>query len=517
MKKRAALKAKQREQAEAAQPVEDPVPPKPEFIGIENFDRKSRNVRFTEAATLEALKRLGYVQSEFNFKARRDFAKHTDDEKVIDLIAARFERKRNEMIEKVVQMRKRVLEEKEKEKPMPPILRREKMRIENEKLWITQIEKETQATLKKLALAKFRTIAKREMDAAKSARTIQRFKEIDEAHGKTMRIAKERSSMPMQSRKPPETERPIDYIDEALAAHLKRAEEHLESVRSKWKATAAARQRQIANARERSTKLDEEKQAKLAKSREAEEERFATWTEKHIKHMQQIADDARTRSCTDALEKRAEREKEAKEKALKELTEREQRHTTQIETCERTLRQKLADRAKQIKERAATARTNKEAIDAKTLEQRRKQLEDDANAYLERQTRLQRKEALHQMNRKCELDERVENAKHILASAHYLAEMKAKELQEDMSAAEGIAKEGAALATQKTGAKLRFKHAKKRLNRELNAMESLNDTEHVQRIQAILNLSDDDMSKLLALAREPTGVVRPQRPNNAHY
>lgn len=515
MRKRATtLKAQKSSQEETVPPPEIAQPTCPEFVGIENFDRNSRNVRFTEAATLEALRRLGYIQSEFNFKSRRDFAKQTDDEKVIDLISARFERKRNEMIEKVIQMRKRVLEEKEKEKPMPPILRREKMRIENEKLWITQIEKATEATLKKLALAKFRAVAKHEANVAKTARTIQRFKEIDESHDRMMKIAKEKSSVPMKSRKVPEQERPIDYVDEGLAAHLQRAAEYLESVRAKWKATGAARTKQILSARERCTKMDEDKKEKLNKAREAEAARFASWTEKHTEHMKQIAEDARARVNTDALEKRTEREKETQEKAQRDFEEKQQRHVSQAEACQRALHQKLAEKANQIKQRAEMARTTKEAIEAENHERHRKQVENDMNSYIERQIKLQQKAALEFMTRKCERDERIENAKHILAAANYLAKLKANELQPDMSAADSLATEGAKVRTQKTGAKIRFKQAKKRLARELNAMESLSDAEQLRRIQVILNVTDDEMAKLIEMAREPTGHHGGKRPHS---
>ena len=81
--------------------------------------------------------------------------------------------------------------------------------------------------LKKLALAKFRAVAKHEANVAKTARTIQRFKEIDETHDRMMKIAKEKSSVPMKSRKVPEQERPIDYVDEGLAEMGRRVDQVL--------------------------------------------------------------------------------------------------------------------------------------------------------------------------------------------------------------------------------------------------------------------------------------------------
>lgn len=171
------------------------VPSVPDYISIENFNQKARHVKFTEPATLEALKRLGYIQSEFSYKSRNEFKRRTDDEKILDIISASYEKRRQEMIAKVIAMRQRVIDEDTTHTiRIPGILRREKLRIEQGRNTVAHIEQDTDTRLQKIAFAKLHVLAMKQATEIKTARNQERFTRQHELNQTNMKKKHEAGS-----------------------------------------------------------------------------------------------------------------------------------------------------------------------------------------------------------------------------------------------------------------------------------------------------------------------------------
>jgi hypothetical protein len=487
-------------------------PPERVLIGIENFDQKSRHVHFTEPATVEALKRLGYVHSEFNYQSLKDFQARSTDPNVIKLLSDRYADKRKSMIDKVKKMRTQILAERDVVKPLPVVLRREQMRIEQTKQTIQQMEHEGESTLKKLTVARLRTIAEHGEKVAKSARTAQRHKLLDELHAEAMQEAKNRKPYP----KPAERVVKMLTLEEfqgSMDEHLRRAEEYMRGVREKWERAGALRRQMTASAHARSREQWEEAHARKMRALEQEQQRFAEWKRQHEEAMGQAMEQARARIAGDrnATGTRAERELERRKRILAEMEEKQQKFVRQCERYERELRERWAHKIEVISSRATQARVSREALYQENWEKKKQFVEGNQRAFLERQQALQDSENLQLRTREADRNDRAENARHCLSAAEHMAKLKSRQMKDDMSSAAKLAEEGQRVTGEKTGARLRLAQAKKRLEKELRELRGLDDQAGIARIQKILKVSEAQMAQFLDMAKARTGEVPVQR------
>jgi hypothetical protein len=145
------------------------------------------------------------------------------------------------------------------------------------------------------------------------------------------------------------------------------------------------------------------------------------------------------------------------------------------------------------------------------MEKKMKFVEENQRAFLERQQALQHSENLELRTREADRNDRAENARHLLAAADHMAKLKSSQTRDDMSNAARLAEEGQRVTGEKTGARLRLAQARKRLERELRELQSLDDQAGIARIRKILKVNDTQMAQLVDTAKAPTGGVPAQR------
>lgn len=88
------------------------------FISIVNCDRNSRDLHFSEPATLEALKRCGINSNELNFRPKSSFKKPGADQNVTKLLFEKNEEKRKKLFQQVEDKRTEIVKQEQQSEPV---------------------------------------------------------------------------------------------------------------------------------------------------------------------------------------------------------------------------------------------------------------------------------------------------------------------------------------------------------------------------------------------------------------
>jgi hypothetical protein len=482
------------------------------FISIDNFDRMSKSVYFTEPATVEAIRRLGFSPTEFSYRSEKDFAAEAPDPKVAQLLQSRWEARRTFLIEKVGTMRASILREPDDPRPLPVVLRKEQMMIEQTKQTIRQMEMESNVALKKIAMARMHDIARHAEKVARSARVSAHIQALAEAHAELLQKAKQRKPFPKPAERVFDT-LTIEEFRASMAAHLARAEGHLRSVREKWARAGLKIKRETALARERNRNFSEEQLGARMRTIERHQQRFAEWKHQHEEYMTGVIEGARARINVerDALGARDAKDQERRKMILAELEERQKKFAEQCAKYEKEMRDRWQQKGREIKRNGAHARTAREALYQEDWARRKAWVDKKRDGFLEREAALKEAEVIDLTTRQIDRDERASNARHFLASADYAAKRRGKQMKDDLSAAPQLAQEREEVVKQRGGARIRLTQARKRLERELKGIQALDDQEALKGVKRVLGIDDAQITELVESARKPTGAVEPQR------
>jgi hypothetical protein len=192
------------------------------------------------------------------------------------------------------------------------------------------------------------------------------------------------------------------------------------------------------------------------------------------------------------------------------MEESQRKFVLQCERYETDLKKRWSEKVRVIRAKGVVAKEVKEALYKETLEKNKQAVEKERAAFEERYQALLQSEVLDREGRRVERDERAQNAKHLLASAEYAGKLKAKQMKEDMSAATKLEEEVEKVKEMKTGARIRFSQARKRLENEFNEIENL-DPAQLAGVKKVLQLNDVQFAELMAMARMTAGEVPPQK------
>ena len=161
-------------------------------VSILNFDKRAPEVVFTEPATIEALKRLGYSQNEFNFKPISCFyANSTVDNRSTAVVYQRYLSRRESMIDRVISMRKYLIDSEKQEMKISNNVRKAQMDYERSVQTLRNVQDKDRSTLKKLALAKLREMNIVKDDTISFQKNTVKFHDIDTYNNERQRFVDE--------------------------------------------------------------------------------------------------------------------------------------------------------------------------------------------------------------------------------------------------------------------------------------------------------------------------------------
>lgn len=478
-----------------------------DYISIENFDRQSTRVHFTDPSTVEALRRLGLKSSDFNFKPLKVFKKPGLDHSLIQLLYEKNEQEREKMIKEVVKMRNKVIQEQDLPHPIPALVRREQLFIQDQKLHIQKIEKDGQCTLRRLALRSLRETYLQNERAIQSANTKARMMQLTTLKEEQLYNAKKyAATTPITPRRPSSEKEGINprEIYESYQQHIARAEEIRMKFHDQVREAAREKQRLQQEAKERSKKLAEEQVQKKAQSVEQINNRFSGWLESReavIQEQEQKKKEHENKLKT-AVELANKYEHNRRENVKTKIKESDIKSSQAIEQHEMNIREKIRRRRQLIEQRAQQAHETKETLYKEIEQTKRKEIEKNESSAQHRLQEMEYQNKLSIYDSKFEREVRAMNARRKIAADDYQRQLKIKANVEDTSQVDQVIQESQLVTEQKFGTMTKYQRQRETLLQEFKRLKGPDDKEGLKRVQAILRLDDAQFQELLSIATD---------------
>lgn len=452
-----------------------PKSPKIRIISILNFDRNSADVVFTEPETIEALKILGYDQKEFSYKPLVSFYSDPINQNInskikkFDLDATntnfkalnsslqfrdstltenqmkncasqemyqKYLNKRQEMIDKTIQMRERIIANNSQPKSPGRItanVRKAKMEYDNSFSNLQKIENDNSNRLQKYTFVKMRDISREQDDISKSIRTTERFHEIDFNNTERTHFVDDlRNTRGFRS---PESTLPhIDRTSYQGMNLLKTADFNKTlspTGRSKWFTTQL-------------TNMDE----------------TIVSMQLHENHLKNVK------------EKKEMMEFEKKEANLNYIKDKEDRSNRYMQDFLQKRNEKIEMKKKLMKRRAESVRQTRDDLD-------NRKSENTYNSYIENQRRsneriadLKNQRFLNTLSRRIELQDKIQKVRHSYNAMNYQQKMERERKAEvDESMISSYKRQNQEIQQRKRKEILDFENSRLMLNNEVEKMK----------------------------------------------
>lgn len=497
--------------------------PEVKYVSILNFNKNSANVVFTEPETIEALKRLGYDQSEFNYRPLVSFYSNSINKGInqkinkFDLNATnsnlnaisssneyrkdtlenamkhsaakemyqKFLKRRQEMIDRTIAMRSYLIKSEEQDdKPKPKItgnVRKAKIDLDNDIENYEKAKKDGRDRLKKLALVKMRDLSRDQDNMNKSMRTQERFHEIDEGNLEQTHFVDDlRSSKGFRSKD--STLPPIDrtsYRGTQLLnsptnrSTLNRSYGGYTTMHSQWF----------------TSKLNTLDEMKLN-------------IELHENHLKSV------------LEKKQSIEDEKKMTNLTNISTKEEKNSKYMNELRAKQEEKKKAKRQLMEQRAESVRQNRETIDKQVMD-------STYNNYIQNRERADRvlterknEKFYNTLQRKIQLEEKLQNVRHSYNAMNYNAQIEREQkAQVDESLTSIYRNKSNQVNHMRQRERWDFEYSRQKLNQEvhemnLDAFDAYNDFNGNQTMkssssmnsQSVHDLSDTQRSNTFSLS-----------------
>lgn len=431
---------------------------KKQNISILNFSRQSQNVIFTEPATIEAIKRLGFEMSEFNFIPLESFDSKTSDSDLTEKFYQRYLAKRQKMIEQTIKMRASIIDEQKYPIPVSPVVRRELMCLKKQQEQLEQIDDKSNFAFRKLALNRLHDLLRYQNDLDQNQRTTDKFRDIDEVNAVTSQfIADIRSN---------ENEKPRNYFLPNINEYNYKPTPPQNSFR---------KQPNVAP-----TNMKETRASQFQKIRSA--------------HFQR---EERTNIVN---ERKALIDQKNHEFYTRKIQEKEERFKISSAAYKDAFNDHLRSKRKMLKSRAKSAKIRKEELIQKQMDDTYESYKNSQMKAEQRLIEINHQKACNAAIRKHRDEEKTEKIKHSYSAKNYENEMKRKQIKEDNFGIKKIEEEEKMVKTEKTGANLRISQKRARLNKAFDQLRGIDDYNGLNKIQKIMELNDNQMDELVTTA-----------------
>lgn len=435
------------------------------IVSILNFCRQSKNVIFTEPATIEAINRLGFEMSEFNFISLDSFNAGTSDRNLTERLYQRYLNKRQKMIDQTIKMRAVIIDEQKYPVPISAVVRHEQMFLQKQQDQLEQLDDKSNHAFRKLALNRLHDLIHYQNDLDLNQKLKNKFRDIDEVNKLTSEFVSNLRSD---------------------AREISR-EENLPYIADYYKPSSIPQSSSNGQYKIAPSNLKESRKSQFDRIRAA--------------HMQR---EERTNIVT---ERKALIDQQNQEYFIRKLQEKDERFKISSEAYRNAFNERLKDKKKMLKHRAKSVKIRKE-------ERIQKKMDDTYESYKLSQMRSeQRMNEINQEKsnkaaiRRFRDEEKTEKIKHSFNANNYRNSMEKKKIKEDTSGVERIKSEEKNVKNEMTGASLRISQRRARLNKAFDQIQSINDQEGLNKIQRIMELNDNQMDELVFSAYQMDNVT----------
>lgn len=453
--------------------------PEVKRISILNFNQNSPNVVFTEPETIEALKRLGYDQSEFNYRPlvsfysnpinrsinqkinkfdlnatnsnlnaisssneyRKDTLENSMKHSAAKEMYQKYMNRRQEMIDRTIAMRDYLIKSDQKNENVRITgnVRKAKLDLDRNISNLEKIKNDDQNRLHKLAVVKMRDLSRDQDNMNKSMRTTERFHEIDEGNLEQTHFVDDlRSRKGFRSND--STLPTIDRTTYRGTQLLKGTTNGSTFNRSYngYSSNSNVHSQWFTN---KLTNLDEMKLN----------------IELHENHLKSVR------------EKKENIEIEKRNANLNSITTKEERNKKYMNELRAQQEEKKQIKHEMMEQRAESARQTREALN-------QKEMDDTYNSYIQNKERADRvlveqknKKFLDTLHRKFQLEEKLQNVRHSYNAMNYNAQIdREKKAEVDESLTSVYQARNSRVNYMKKREKLDFEYNRQKLNKEAN-------------------------------------------------
>lgn len=481
------------------------------IISLENFDRESQCVHINEKASVEALLRIGCNISDLNYKPKVKFIRPGCDNTVTNLLYNRYEQRRQKIIQDALEMRLKVLEEKNNLPKQTPFVRITMKNVEKERKNLKELMLDTSARLRKIVLIQLRELFSRQVHQDAVERTNIRISKIEEDQKERTKVLHQRQipkNNPQEFIPPPPPLPHIDlHMERLIQKRKEEAEKRKEYNRIKDEAYKAAHER----AEEHHNKTKEEVEKKINNKLE----RFMKWQASKNELMNKRMEQYKSRSQheSDIMDKNNKMEEEKRKKLLDHIAYKETRAATVLDTARTNTQSKINE----IKNRMASRMLYCNSELERQREQReimRKQIEE-RDADKERKINQHKAElSLALLQRKLDRDEKTENILRQYNAnnyAKYSSMLMTQQAEENEL--NKLSEEQRQIQSKKFYKEKEFTEVKNKLVSEFATMDSLDDIKALKRIRKLLDMTEDEMNDLIELAK--FSAIAPSSPSSS--
>ncbi|OHT14212.1 hypothetical protein TRFO_15509 [Tritrichomonas foetus] len=448
---------------------------KPRLVSITNFDRQAKCITFTEPETIEAIRRLGYIDSDFNFREVETFKTPATDIQTAAILHQRFLTKRQKMIEKTIKMRISVIDEKKFPEKISPIVRVEEFKLNNYQKQLEKLEENGNLALEKLAIMKLHDLFCYQTNLEKNQMIKERFKDFDQ-------LNQEKNHFVSCVRK-----KSFDSNDQLPKISCHESNYSTNSMNHyDYSSNLSGR---MGNCNSNGLSLSNWHDMKCTQ--------INTLKNSFYKHEEKIRTAAERKEMIDQKNHSALCEK---------IQMREDRFKCSSEITQKMKHDYLENKGKMIKKRAKSVRKKKEDIierkaDSTYFNYLRKRNEAEQKL---KQNNIEKANKV--LIKKYNHLEKIEKAKHKYEANNYNSERIRKRQKFDTQGAQKLIEEQNYIGKQKTGANIRLRHQRNRLSNAIDNLENIYDFEGIQKVQLLLGVDDDKMNEIVHKAMSMSSV-----------
>ncbi|OHT09488.1 hypothetical protein TRFO_04580 [Tritrichomonas foetus] len=501
-----------------------------DYISIENFNQGSKKVYFTEPATIEAIRRLGYTCGDLNCKSLLEFKRPGCDDSVTSLLYNKYEAKRQRIIKEITETRSQILDEEEKaamEKlnsnsqfdqnnnktdlgGTSPFVRIEKAFLEKEKENFLNIQKQREIDLRRIVVSQFRDFFQHQKNEESLQKTLYKTEQIAQLKTQIIMTARSKACQPPKESPQAVTLPPMKpmYVD----VHLERVKKLREEEAKKREEIRIRNEEHIKVTHERSIELQEQKKEEHLKKINDDENRFIKWKENQEQIIQKKREKflLRQQYEKNVFQNGIKIEEDMKNRSLAKINQSDIRSKTQTETFKSSLHSRLENIRNRVNERSIKAQEELQR-QKNELEIYRKKLDDRDSEIVEKRKKQSLDTTLKYLSRSLDRDEKAENAKRLGIRKAYMAEMNMKKRYDDTATTQQLLAEKQKVINGKHLLDSKFQAQKEQLLYEFRTAKDPNDPKCKKKIAELLQISEDELEKLVQVAKSTVGeFARPQ-------
>jgi hypothetical protein len=457
-------------------------------------------VKFTEPATLEALHRLGIGIRELDFRPLLHFRRPGCDDSVTNLLFNKNEARRDKLIKEIINMHQSILNERDVPQREAANVRIERANIERERKTLNDLHHLRELDLQKIVISKFCDLFQQQFHQQAVDRTLSRLSEITQTKEEILKTAMTRSAtaaLALQTEIP----RP-EPLPQTEDANYERWLQQRKDQETQRRERSKLQEAHIQANSERAMHLLQEQLNSREQRLHVENDRFDRWRLAHQDKEQKQLDRSRTRLAHQeaVIANSLRGEEERRQSKLIRLEAAERRSKSVIDRTTSENREKLEVARNIASSRAQKAQEERDKLQQKR-DERRTRMENQSAEFSKRLQQKHHELLLKNLEKQLDKEDKIEKVRRIPIAKQYVMDVELRKRHEDALTEQHLSFERLKISNQKAVEQSRYFEKREQLLAEIAEIKDPSDLKSLKKIQAILQVSDESMEKLINIAK----------------